>query len=81
MNLEIGSYEAKTKLPELLRGVQAGKRYTITLRGEPVADLIPAEGKQADAAAALDAMRPVMRMASTAAEGIDLKALINEGRA
>ena len=39
MNLEIGSYEAKTKLPELLRGVQAGKRYTITLRGEPVADL------------------------------------------
>ena len=44
MNLEIGSYEAKTKLPELLRGVQAGKRYTITLRGEPIADLIPAEG-------------------------------------
>ena len=39
MNLEIGSYEAKTKLPELLRGVQAGKRYTITLRGEPIADL------------------------------------------
>ncbi|WP_230976167.1 type II toxin-antitoxin system Phd/YefM family antitoxin [Pseudothauera nasutitermitis] len=33
MSLEIGSYEAKTKLPELLRGVQAGKRYTITLRG------------------------------------------------
>ena len=82
MNLEIGSYEAKTKLPELLRGVQAGKRYTITLRGEPVADLIPAEGaKQADAAAAVDAMRQFMRMASTAAEGIDLKALINEGRA
>ncbi|WP_454457825.1 type II toxin-antitoxin system Phd/YefM family antitoxin [Thauera phenylacetica] len=82
MNLEIGSYEAKTKLPELLRGVQAGKRYTITLRGEPIADLIPAEGaKQADAAAAVDAMRQFMRMASTAAEGIDLKALINEGRA
>ena len=82
MNLEIGSYEAKTKLAELLRGVQAGNRYTITLRGEPVADLVPAEGtKQADAAAAVDAMRQFMRMASTAAEGIDLKALINEGRA
>lgn len=80
MNLEIGSYEAKTKLPELLRGVQAGKRYTITLRGEPVADLIPAEGKQADAAAAVDAMRQFMRVAP-AVEGIDLKALINEGRA
>ena len=80
MNLEIGSYEAKTKLPELLRGVQAGKRYTITLRGEPVADLIPAEGKQADAAAAVDAMRQFMR-AAPAVEGIDRKALINEGRA
>ena len=81
MNLEIGSYEAKTKLPELLRGVQAGKRYTITLRGEPIADLIPAEGaKQADAAAAVDAMRQFMRAASPV-EGIDLKVLINEGRA
>jgi len=81
MNLEIGSYEAKTKLPELLRGVQAGKRYTITLRGEPIADLIPAEdAKQADAAAAVDAMRQFMR-AVPPVEGIDLKALINEGRA
>lgn len=81
MNLEIGSYEAKTKLPELLRGVQAGKRYTITLRGEPIADLVPAEdAKQADAAAAVDAMRQFMRAASPV-EGIDLKVLINEGRA
>ena len=81
MNLEIGSYEAKTKLPELLRGVQAGKRYTITLRGEPIADLVPAEdAKQADAAAAVDAMRQFMR-AVPPVEGIDLKALINEGRA
>lgn len=28
MNIEIGSYEAKTKLPELLRGVQQGNRYS-----------------------------------------------------
>ncbi len=34
-----GSYETKTKLPELLRGIQAGNRYTITLRGQAVADL------------------------------------------
>ena len=32
MNFLVGSYEAKTKLPELLRGVQSGKHYTITLR-------------------------------------------------
>ena len=42
MNIKIGSYEAKTKLPELIRGVQAGNHYTITLRGEAVASLVPA---------------------------------------
>ena len=41
MNEEIGSYDAKTKLPELLRRVEAGERFTITNRGKPVADLIP----------------------------------------
>lgn len=81
MNLEIGSYEATTKLPELLRGVRAGRRYTITLRGEPIADLVPAEGaKRADAAAAVEAMRQFMH-AAPPVEGIDLKALISQGRA
>ena len=41
MNEEIGSYDAKTKLPEILRRVEAGERFTITNRGKPVADLIP----------------------------------------
>lgn len=81
MNYEIGSYEAKTRLPELLRGIQAGKRYTITLRGEPVADLVPAEGSKGnDAAAAVDHMRQLM-LSAVPIKGIDLKALINEGRA
>lgn len=61
MNIEIGSYEAKTKLPELLRGVQAGNRYTITLRGEPIADLLPAESNKCTvAAAAVEQMRQLM---------------------
>ena len=41
MNKKIGSYDAKTKLPEILRRVEAGERFTITNRGKPVADLIP----------------------------------------
>lgn len=81
MNIEVGSYEAKTKLPELLRGVQAGNRYTITLRGEAVADLVPAESnKLSDAVAAVDEMLALMRARKPVAS-IDLKALINEGRA
>lgn len=41
MNEEIGSYDAKTKLPEILRRVEEGERFTITNRGKPVADLVP----------------------------------------
>ena len=81
MNIEVGSYEAKTKLPELLRGVQVGNRYTITLRGEAVADLVPAQGnKLSDAVAAVNEMRSFMQARKPVAI-VDLKALINEGRA
>lgn len=81
MNIEIGSYEAKTKLPELLRGIQAGNRYTITLRGEPVADLVPAAGgKGGDAVAAVEQMRQLM-MTAPPIKGVDVRALIDEGRA
>ena len=38
---EIGSYDAKTNLPEILRRVEAGETFTITNRGKPVADLLP----------------------------------------
>ena len=34
MKVAIGSYEAKTKLPELLRQVKTGRSFTITNRGE-----------------------------------------------
>lgn len=48
---EIGAYDAKTKLPELLRQVQEGKCFTITHRGKPVADLVPSGGEFREAAA------------------------------
>ena len=64
----------------MLRGIQAGKRYTITLRGQAVADLVPAEGnKQADALAAVDEMLAFMQARRTQKEP-DLKVLVNEGR-
>ncbi|WP_027710403.1 type II toxin-antitoxin system Phd/YefM family antitoxin [Zooshikella ganghwensis] len=42
MRNEIGSYEAKSKLPELLRRVESGESFTITNRGKVIADLVPA---------------------------------------
>ena len=38
----VGSFEAKTKLAELLDKVEAGETVTITRRGKPVAKLVPA---------------------------------------
>ena len=51
----IGSYEVKTKLPEILRRVRAGESFTITNRGKPVADLLPSRSaSRQKTAAAID---------------------------
>jgi prevent-host-death family protein len=52
---EIGSYDAKTKLPEILRRVEAGESFTITNRGKPIADVVPSRtGSHLKAQAAID---------------------------
>jgi prevent-host-death family protein len=80
MSIEIGAYEAKTKLPELLRGVRAGNSYTITLRGQAIADLTPAATQQRqDAVAAADEMMAFMRTRKPIGR-VNLKALLDEGR-
>ena len=42
--VSVGSYEAKTRLAELLRLVEEGERITITRHGKPVALLVPPRG-------------------------------------
>jgi prevent-host-death family protein len=42
--ITVGSYEAKTHLPELLKHVEAGEEVLITRNGHPVARLVPAAG-------------------------------------
>ena len=41
--IRVGSFEAKTKLSELLDKVEAGETVTITRHGKPVAQLVPAQ--------------------------------------
>lgn len=80
MKIEIGSYEAKTKLPELLRQVKNGKSFTITNRGEAVADLVPIHGVKAkDKVAAAERLKAFMR--ADPVRGVNIKELIEEGRA
>jgi prevent-host-death family protein len=44
---EIGAFEAKTRLSELLDRVDSGQVYVITKRGRPVAELRPVAGRTA----------------------------------
>ena len=56
---EIGAFEAKTKLSELLRKVEQGERFTITVRGRAVANLAPVtpDRLREKVAAAVEALR------------------------
>ena len=83
--LQVGAYQAKTHLPDLLRRVRAGSRFTITHRGHAVADLVPVgtDALQSNAAAA-GRMRRFMtqggRPVTVDGTVVDIKALIAEGR-
>ena len=46
---EVGAYEAKTHLPQLLERTQKGEHFVITKHGRPVAELIPVTRTDSDA--------------------------------
>lgn len=79
--LFVDSCEAKKHLENLLCQVRAGQGFTITQRGEPVADLLPAGssvhrvGQQAAAAMQRFMLEAPLIKAS------DMKALIETSRA
>ncbi len=80
MKIQIGAYEAKTRLPELLRQVKAGKRFTITNRGQAVADLVPsADQEPSNPRAAITKFQSFMR-ANPIRGRANIRALIREGR-
>ena len=82
MKTEIGAYEAKTHLPDLLRQVKAGKRFTITHRGEAIADLVPAEAaRPTNSAAAIERFQAFMRENPVVGRDVNVRELIDEGRA
>ncbi|MBV0892878.1 type II toxin-antitoxin system prevent-host-death family antitoxin [Paracoccus sp. Z118] len=80
---EIGAFEAKTHLSELLAAAEAGESVLITRRGTPVARLVPAAPESEDRAAAivrLNTLRKKLadhRVAMTASE---ILAARDEGR-
>ena len=43
----VGSFEAKTRLAEILEEVSAGETYVVTKRGRPVARIVPVHFRNA----------------------------------
>lgn len=75
---ELGAYEAKTHLPQLLKRVESGETFIITRHGRPVAELRPVNVRSKEKRKAI-----IMRMKSfqkTHTLGANIKDLIEEGR-
>jgi prevent-host-death family protein len=79
MTTEVGIFEAKTRLSELVEQVSArGEEIVITKRGRPVARLLPTASQESAVETAL-ALLLAAREASVAGAG-SLRDLIDDGR-
>lgn len=77
---EIGAFEAKTRLGQLLDWVEGGEEVQITRRGKVVARLVPPEaGFDRERARAAVARIRARRQGVTLG-GVKIKGLIDEGR-
>lgn len=64
----------------MLRQLKSGKSFTITNRGKTIADLVPSLGVRVkDKVAAAEKLKAFML--AEPVRGVDIKALIEEGRA
>jgi len=81
-NTVIAASEAKAKFPVLLHRVQSGESFSITLRGEEVAKLVPARRPSReevqDIIARMKASRSVLNPPGK--EKLKIKDLLNKGR-
>ena len=76
---EIGAFEAKTHLPQLLRRVEAGERFVITRHGRPLAELVPFRSRDAvKVQSAIDALKKFQRTHSLG--GTPVRQMIEEAR-
>jgi len=77
----VGSFQAKTHLPQLLERVAQGEEFTITKHGKPVARLVPvarAEPK-VDVRQVIEELKAFSK-GNTLGEGVTIRDLIEEGR-
>ena len=78
----VGSYEAKTHLPQLLDRVEHGETIVITRHGKPVARLVPAAAAtpRPDVRRAVADMLALRDRHGPKLGGLKVRDLIEEGR-
>ena len=77
---EIGAFEAKNKLGQLLDMVEQGEEVLITRHGRPVARLVPPQ-HAFNRSEAREAARQIREMSrGVRLGGIKIKELVDEGR-
>lgn len=77
----IGLFEAKQKLSELVERASAGERIGITRRGKLAAVLVPAPTEaDVDLKEVFDRIDQIRRSAKPLPKGMTIKDLIEEGR-
>lgn len=77
---EVGAFEAKTHLSELIAAVEAGETVTITRRGRPVARLMPVAGTNASRTAAIRRIRALRAKLKDTLTVDDIMSARDEGR-
>jgi prevent-host-death family protein len=75
----IGAFEAKAQLSRLLRAVEQGEHFTITVRGRPVADLVPHRASSSHGiTAAIEALQAFPRIRGIS--DAEVASFVAEGR-
>ena len=76
---EIGAFEAKTRLSQLLQRVEAGERFVITRHSRPVAELVPFKPREpGKVQSAIDALKAFQRTHSL--DGLSVRRIVEETR-
>lgn len=75
---DVGAYEAKTHLPQLLQLVEAGETITITRHGRAVAQLVPVRQGAAPPQDVVTALRDARRGVRRGDDAV--RTMIDEGR-
>jgi prevent-host-death family protein len=77
----VGSFEAKTHLAQLLERVAQGEEFTITKHGKPVARLVPVitATPRPDVRQVIEELKAFSK-GNSLGEGITIRGLIEDGR-